>query len=286
MNDSPVAVVGGTGLLGQPVVQCLLGMGERVRVVARGTRPSLPGAEFVAADVRNPGSIGAALRGARAVHISLQGGPHAEDFLSVEGEGVRAVVAAARAEGVQRITLLSGLSVAAASDGHLHMNGRLPAPVFAKQCAETAVRESGIPSIIYRPSNFIEGLERSVRGRWALVPASSAQFHWLSGAEFAGIVAGHLCNADFSSRTIAVLGPEALTIHDAMEAYAGKLHPRVRVLSMPGMILGLLGIFSPSLRIGLQMLNLVQEFDEEALAGRRGDTLWLSTTIEEWCERR
>ena len=69
-----IAVIGGTGRLGRLVSARLVEAGERVRVVARSTPSApVPGAEFVAADLRDPSTLAPALNGVDTVVAAAHG---------------------------------------------------------------------------------------------------------------------------------------------------------------------------------------------------------------------
>lgn len=262
-----ICVVGGTGLLGAPVARALAAEGHSVVIVAR-KDAALPAGDLrlVRADARDLTAMRAALDGCDAVHISLQGGPRPEDFVAVEAGGTSTIVKAAAEAGVGRITLISGLSVALmeAKEG---AGDRVPASVAAKRRAELLLLESGIPCRVLRPSNVSEGLERSMAGRWALAPRErSMRSHWLSAVELGEWIARDLVSGNRSSTISSVLGPDALTIPEALALWGHILHPGLRVVSVPVPLLGLLATISrnPALRAGVEMLRFSRRLDESS----------------------
>ena len=160
-----ITIVGGTGRLGRIVTARLVGAGERVRVVGRSapTTP-VPGAEFVAADVREPSTLPVAVDGSTVVVSAMHGmDPRAgESPAEVDRDGNRALIAAARSSGAA-IVLLSVVGVGA---DH-------PIELFRmKAAAEAALREGlaqGAPDwTIVRASAFAElwlDLFRATSGR-------------------------------------------------------------------------------------------------------------------------
>jgi hypothetical protein len=73
-----VLVVGATGMLGRPVVERLSADGSGVRVLARDPESARSllgkGVEYVGGAVEDGASLGRALEGCRAVHVSLKAG--------------------------------------------------------------------------------------------------------------------------------------------------------------------------------------------------------------------
>src|SRR4051812_18189670 len=119
-------VTGATGNVGAELVHALAESGERVRAVSRsGRSEGLPaGVEAVAGDLNRPETVRAALDGVRGL------------FLMPGYGGQRQILADARAAGVRRVVLLSGLS-AGTGDRDNAVAGYLLE-------AEDAVRDSGL----------------------------------------------------------------------------------------------------------------------------------------------
>ena len=150
-----ILVAGGTGFVGAGIVRELVRRGKHVGVLTRDAakaRSRFPGlnVEYRAGDVRDAGSLTQALAGVETV-IGSQQFPNSPvenprkgyTFEEIDAKGTEALVAAAKAAGVQRYIYLSG--VGASPDAKYHW-------FRAKWRAETAVRESGMCYVIFRPS--------------------------------------------------------------------------------------------------------------------------------------
>jgi len=146
-----VLVTGGTGFIGSHIVKHLVDLGHRVAVMTRGGRSAMPaGVEIRRGDVRDAASLQQAMRDVEVVVSAVQFPNHPVEnprrgytYMAVDGEGTERQAAAAAEAGVRRLVYLSG---AGTRPGQT-------APWFqAKLRAENAVRESGIPFTIFRPS--------------------------------------------------------------------------------------------------------------------------------------
>jgi len=148
-----VTVFGGSGFVGRHVVAALAREGWRVRVACR--RPDLafflqplggPGQIVsVQANLRNPDSIAAALRGADAavnlVGILAEGGK--QKFAAIHADGARAVAEAVKAAGIDNLVHISAIGADADS-----------ASAYARSKAqgEAAMRAAVPDAVILRPS--------------------------------------------------------------------------------------------------------------------------------------
>jgi len=154
-----VLVTGGTGFVGGHVVHALRARDVPVRALvrdpARAPRLGAWGVELVRGDVTDAASLAAACEGADAVvHlVSIITGKPA-DFERVMAQGTRDLVAAATGAGVRRLVLASALGLDERSRGAV--------PYYAaKWEMESAVRESGLEHVIFRPS-FVFGKDGGV----------------------------------------------------------------------------------------------------------------------------
>jgi uncharacterized protein YbjT (DUF2867 family) len=139
-----ILVIGGTGLLGQPVSRCLKEAGFPVRIMTRDRHKAsklFDGSfEIVAGDPIDTGCLEQALDGCYGVHISLP--------TEVEQQVAQMVAKLAARHGVERISYISGATVA-------EENRWFPL-INRKFLAEQAIREGGVPSAIFCPTWFME----------------------------------------------------------------------------------------------------------------------------------
>jgi uncharacterized protein YbjT (DUF2867 family)/ligand-binding SRPBCC domain-containing protein len=155
-NPQPLAVgvAGGTGFVGGGIALELYRRGHRVVVVSHegeAARGPLPDAiEIRNVDVSTGDGLPEALSGLDAVVIALafknspiESPRRGQTFMKVDAGGTEELVAAARFAGVRRLLYVSGAG--AAPDARRHW-------FRAKWRAETAVRHSGIPFTIIRPT--------------------------------------------------------------------------------------------------------------------------------------
>jgi uncharacterized protein YbjT (DUF2867 family) len=217
-----ILVLGGTGLLGRPVVQQLVDEGAAVRVLTRRATEAVgmlnSSVDIQQGDATDAAALDRAIEGCDGVHISISG--------SDEPGVVEAVVAAAPAHGVQRITYLSGATV------HPD-NGWFPM-VAQKLRAEKALEASQVAATTLCPTWPMEQLPRFVRnGQATIFGEQPTPLHWVAVADLARMVSAALRSIAAVGRRLYIHGPEAYTMHDALARYCRAEHPGIEPTIVP-----------------------------------------------------
>jgi len=220
MNDK-VMVIGGTGLLGAPVVRRLSADGFDVRVFARDTdktKAMFNGSlETVEGDVSDIDSLGKAMAGCSHVHISV-GGP--VDQLSAEN-----VAAIAPQHGIQRISYISGATVA-------EQNRWFPM-TEQKLNAEQAIRDCGVSYTIFCPTWPMEQLPRfAMGGKPLLIGDRDLFYHWFAADDLARMVSQAFQLKSAANKRLVIYGPESITMREALARYCQVFHPEVESVSL------------------------------------------------------
>lgn len=271
-------VIGATGMLGEPVARQLHAAGYPVRVLSRNVDAARAkfGADYevVTGDVENPASLKAALHGCHGVHINLNTGPDPDQ----ERRGVANVAAAVALAGVQRVTYLSGASVAPENTWY--------AGTKAKLEAEAALRASGVPYTIFRATFFMESLPSFVRGERASFFGSQPHpWRWVAAADYARMVVQAYATPAAASKTLYVLGPQPWTLRQALETYCAIARPGVKVGALPFWMASLIASLSrdkamqaalPFFRYTEQVAEAGDPAEANALLGAP------ATTLEQW----
>ncbi len=246
-----IAITGGTGFVGRNAARSLAGEGHEVVLIARGidrTDPSirqLGGSQFVGIGLDDVDSLARAFAGAKlVVHCAgINREIGVQTYQRVHVEGTRHVVEAARRAGVDKVILLSFLRARPNCGSGYHES---------KWAAEEIVRGSGLDytvlkcGVIYGKGDHM--LDHLSHGFYtfpifAFVGFRDKPIRPNAVEDIARIIKAASLNGALSRRTVAVLGPEELTLRQAVRRVAGVVGKRPLMFPMPVWFHYILGWF-------------------------------------------
>jgi uncharacterized protein YbjT (DUF2867 family) len=269
-----IVVAGGTGTLGTRLVPLLVRYGLPVRVLtrdpARATKLAGQGIEVARGDVRDPGSVAAALDGASTVVSAVHGfaGPGGVSPASVDQAGNACLIGAAarcRADFVL-------VSVVRASPGH-------PIGLFrAKHAAEQELRASGLPWTIVRATAFMETwatiMDRMQRssGKIVVFGRGNNPVNFVSAADVAALVGHAVTSPALRGQVLELGGPDNLTfgqlaaiVQEVTGSRGAVRHvPRQALLAISWLTAGIKPALARQVRAALVMDTLDMTFDPAA----------------------
>ncbi|MEZ0484752.1 SDR family oxidoreductase [Fibrella aquatica] len=266
-----IAIIGATGMLGQPVTRELLSAGYTVRIVARNLTAAkrlFPAADVVFGDLRKPDSLPAALAGCEAMYLSLsvKQTEKSIDF-HTESDGLRTLLAAAKVAGVKRIAYLSSIVMR-----YQGMNGFDWWVFRIKQEAVSLIKVSGLDYSIFYPSNFMETMLTTQRvGPLVLVLGSSKVKPWfISAQDYGKQVARALQIAQVGQpQEYVIQGPEPVNqLVAAKRLAANYTNSKLRVMEMPLAMLRLGRLFSQQADYGVHIAEALNNYPEQFEAER------------------
>jgi uncharacterized protein YbjT (DUF2867 family) len=235
-----VAVIGATGFVGSHLVPYLAERGHRVRAISRSgrRRPDWPqSVTAVAADVETGTGLTEAIRGTDAVvHlVAIPRETGGRRFEAVNVGGVRRVVEAAKAAGVQRFVHMSVLGVS--EDPRLEY-------LSSKWRGEQTVRDSGLDWVVLRPSllfgerdGFFNLIKTTLTwwspGVVAIPGDGQTRFQPLSVDDLAVGLERCLTEPDRAGSAYELGGPEHLTYRQIVDAVMAATGKRRLKLNLP-----------------------------------------------------
>jgi uncharacterized protein YbjT (DUF2867 family) len=243
-----VAIVGGTGFVGSYLVDALLEQGHEVSVLVRpGSEGKLRGGDRVrrvSGDLDSEASLNELLSGQDAVIYNvglLREFPRKGiTFEAAQYQGVVATVAAAKAQNVARLLLMSAIGVK--EDGTKYQS--------TKRRAENHALASGLDVTVLRPSvifgdprgtmEFATQLHRDmVRPPLPAVEFPGVRMSPVAVTDVADAFVAALNDPETIGETVELAGPEVLGWGDMVRRIAAAAGKRKIVLPMP---LGLMRI--------------------------------------------
>lgn len=275
-----ILVVGGTGMLGSPVVRRLHRDGFQVRVLSRSPWRATfeDGIELAQGDFSNSTDLDSAMQGCDGVHLNLptMGEPWQET------RGVRKAAAAAAKAGVQRISYITGATVC---EDNCWFEG-----TDAKFDGEAILRATGVPYTIFRPSWFMESLSKFVRGKRATVFGRQPHLiHWVAADDYARMVSAAFSKPEAAGKELTVWGPEALTMHQALERYLAIMQPGGSVTHVSFWLASMLAAIGrrKALQSVLPFLRYCEKVREGGDPAEANEMLGApTTTLDVWCEAK
>jgi len=235
-----IAITGASGLIGRAVAKELAHAGHELVLVARGsdgrerTLSRVPRSVLVPASITEEETLAQALAGCEAVAhcagINRELGM--QTYERVHVQGTRAVLRAARRAGAQRVAMISFLRARPRCGSGYHES---------KWEAEQIVRASGMDytilkcGIVYgRGDHLLDHISHAlhttrlfttVRGGGAVAPVAVE--------DLARLVAVALTGGRLTNQTVAVTGPERLSLGEAVRRIASAVGRRVVILPIP-----------------------------------------------------
>jgi len=230
-----ITIVGGTGHLSTRVVRRLVESGVHIKLIARDPAKAqrLFGdrVEVVFGDVSDPGSLEHALQGTRNlyIHLNTEVVDPSISFYT-EREGVKNLVRAAEAAGVEHILQIAGIE---ASHPEFFTAGIVQTHDIRLE-GMRAIEASAIPHTFLVCSMFSDSLPKLVSdGVCVAFGPQDGSIHFTNTDQLADTLRRAAGNPDAFGASIPVQGEQGLTFaRGAAEFFAGY-DPSVQVVPMP-----------------------------------------------------
>lgn len=239
-----ILVTGGSGFVGGHFLERQAAKREPVRALVRREDARVPeGADVAVGDVTKPDTLAPALAGVDViVHAAAITGnlkePYGGAYDDVNRVGTQNLVAAAKAAGVRRLVVMSGLGTRAAPPGTY---------MATRWGLEEAVRGSGIPFVILQPSvlfgdgsEFVAALASLIRTS-PIVPilgSGDLLFQPLWVEDLVRCLVKACSDDSLLGSAYALGGSEQLTFREVVEAIALAMGKRRIFVPVPLAIAG------------------------------------------------
>ena len=228
-----ILLAGSTGFVGGMIARTLLERSRPLTILVRPTSDHRPladaGARVALGDLKDPASLAAACRGVDTVITTASAGQRGGDDTpqTVDLEGNRSLIEAARAAGVKQFIYVSALTGT--------VDHPVPLP-RAKALTEVTLRESGVPYTILAANAIMDvmlplviGYPLSIGRPVTLVGEGRRHHAFVAARDIAAFAVAAVDHREALNRRIAIGGPRALSWHDVIDAYERGLGRRIPV---------------------------------------------------------
>lgn len=236
-----IAITGGTGFVGRHLARALVRGGHEVVLISRGvdrrdpTVLALPGVQLAAVGLDDVDQLATAMAGCDAVaHLAgINRELGAQTYAAVHVAGTEHVVEAARRAGVRKLALLSFLRARPGSGSAYHES---------KWAAEGIVRTSGLDytilkaGVIYgQGDHMLDHLSHALFTFpvFGLVGLREQPVAPVAVADVVRVLVASLVDGRLSCQTVAVIGPEVLTLGAAVRRVASVVGRRPLFVRLP-----------------------------------------------------
>lgn len=268
-----IAIIGSTGMLGQPATKELMQAGFEVtllvRDLAKAKRLFGDSVDMIQGDIQNAGDLQQLMNGQDGLYLNLSvaqnSGP--KDF-QPEREGLNNILNAAKKAGIKRVSYLSSLV-----QRYQGQNGFHWWAFDIKQEAIAAIKNSGLPYAIFYPSMFMENFDKGAYrqgNKLAMAGTSRHQMYLIAGSDYGKQVAQDFrLNRD--NKDYVVQGPDPFTADEAAEFYvANHTGKKVRIMRAPLGLMSFLGKFSRKFDYAAHIIEAINNYPEQFEA----ETTW------------
>lgn len=261
-----IAIIGATGMLGQPVTQAFINAGWKVRILARSAEKARrmfgSSVTVVEGDIKDTNVLRDLLQGQDAVYmnLSVDQNSNERDF-QPEREGLQNVLKVASEFGIQRVGYLS--SLVKDYDGFVWW------PFTVKRAAVSTIKASGLPFSIFYPSTFMETFDSLAAGSYRqgnrinLAGVSKHKMYLIAGADYGRQVV-RAFELNNGSNEYIVQGREGYTANEAAALFAAHYKgAKLTVARLPFGILKFMGLLSKRFNYVAHIVEALNNYPEQ-----------------------
>jgi uncharacterized protein YbjT (DUF2867 family) len=260
-----VAIIGATGMLGQPVTKEFIQNGFEVTLLVRDINKAKvmfgPGVKLVKGDVADLAVIKKLLIGQDALYLNLSvdQASRKSDF-QPEREGLNNILSVAKVSGIKRIGYLSSLL------HRYHGQDGFTWWVFEiKRDAVASIKSSGLTYSIFYPSTFMESFDKGAYRQGdaiALAGTSRYKMFLIAGTDYGKQVVKAF-QLDNGNQEYVVQGQDGYTADEAATCFIENYRKRkIKLMKAPLWLLSFLGVFKNKFNYGAKIITALNNYPE------------------------
>jgi hypothetical protein len=260
-----IAIIGATGMLGQPVTHQFINAGFEVSILVRNAEKAKKlfgtSVQIFKGDLSDIDSIGQFLHGQDQLYLNLSVEPDSgkNDF-QPEREGLDNILQAIKNSSLKRIAYLS--SLVHFYQGQNNFNWW----VFdIKKKAVEKIKGSGVAFSIFYPSMFMECFDKGAYRQGnniMLAGTSKYKMFLIAGNDYGKqVVNAHLMVS--GNHEYIIQGQEGYIADDAAKFYIDNYHKtKVKIMKMPISIMKFFGMFTNKFNYGAHIVDALNNYPE------------------------
>jgi uncharacterized protein YbjT (DUF2867 family) len=261
-----IIIIGGTGMLGQPVTQEFIKAGFEVTLFARNIQKSKQifgnSIQVIEGNLNNTEKIRQAFQGQDGLYLNLsvEQKSNKSEF-QPEREGLDNILNVVKQSSIKRIAYLSSLV-------HFYQgeNGFNWWVFDIKQQAVEKIKNCGIPYSIFYPSTFMESFDKGAYRQGnniMLAGTSKYKMFLISGSDYGKQVVNAF-QLDNGNNDYIVQGQEGFTADEAAKFYIENYNKKkVTIMKAPISMLKFLGLFTNKFNYGANIVEALNNYPEK-----------------------
>jgi hypothetical protein len=273
-----IAIIGSTGMMGQPVTKEFIKAGFEVSLLVRNAAKGMEmfgnGVRFVTGDLQDMASLRELLKGQDAVYLNLSIDLNSKknDF-QAERDGLKNILTVAKETSIKRIGYLSSLV-------HL-IQGMDWWVLDVRRNAVTEIKQCGIPYSIFYPSTFMESFDKGgyrQGNNLNLIGVSRYPMYLISGSDYGKQVVKTFEIATGNTEYV-VQGQEGFKFNEAAKLFVENYTKEpIKIAKIPRFIFVILGKFSPRLNYAINIVDALNNYPEKFEAEKTWQDLGVPQT--------
>lgn len=277
-----ISIIGGTGMLGLPVVKAFLKNEYTISALVRNTSKAssiLPKAvQLVQGDLADYSSIEKFLHQTDYLYLNLNLKQHEKinDF-HAEAQGLQNILKAAKQQQVKHIAFISSLVM-----NYQGMNDFNWWVFDLKHKAVDMIKQSEIPYTLFYPSTFMDNFNYTYRrgNRILLAGQSKQKMYFISASDYAEQVVRSYRKYPTESKEYVIQGPEAYTAEEAAVIFQQNYtKEKLSISKAPLGLLKFLGKFSQRINYGAHIVEALNNYPEKFEAEKTWEELSKPITL-------
>ena len=258
-----IAIIGSTGMLGQPVTKAFINAGFEVSLLVRNEdkAKTLFGSNvrIVKGDIKDAASLKELLTGQDAVYLNLsvEQSSGVNDF-QAEREGLKNILEVSKASNIKRVGYLSSL---------VHFYTGISWWVLdIKKEAVKNIKQSGLHYSIFYPSTFMESFDQGAYRQGNsinLAGTSKYPMYLIAGSDYGKQVVKAFEN-DNGNNEYVVQGQDGFIVDDAAKLFVDNYKKaKIKVVKLPFGLLKFLGRLTKKFNYAANIVDALNNYPEK-----------------------